>query len=268
MLMCKKQGCFILTNRKLLSCLFLLLLSVGLIGWWIAWRWHPYHVSEVARLAYPVSGHQSDTMLVAIIGDSWALFHEEYGCDSMLEKSLEEQYSKPVRCYSKGKSGITSKDLYENLPLDCHPDYCVVMIGINDLCYQSPPDRYVENYQLIIQELLDNNICPVVMEIPEFDIASACRYMGHRRYIKSRFLSFFTGAGWDSTDNYKRGLKKMLYQSGLINHVVYIPEIYWNSNVSGSNMFADDGFHLTQEGYHVLDSCIASEIVSYHSVVH
>ena len=210
--------------------------------------------------------HHDDTLRVAVVGDSWALFHGEYGCDTLLDHFFEKQYSKHVRCYSKGKAGITSKDLYENLSLECHPNYCVIMIGINDLCYQTPPDRYVEYYQLIIQNLLNNRICPIVMEIPEFDIASACRYMGLRRYLKSRFLSFFTGAGWDNTDNYRRGLKKMLYQSGLMDHVIYIPESYWNSTEGRNNMFTDDGFHLTQEGYYVLDSCLASEIVSYHSI--
>ena len=127
-----------------------------------------------------------DTIRVAVIGDSWAQFHKSFNCDALFEQYAGKWTQNKVKCQSCGKGGALSKEVYHlmfrnQLPanswwddfctqplIEAHPDYCVVMTGINDTWKKRPVSYYAGNCRLIIRLLLANDIRPVVMEIPDF----------------------------------------------------------------------------------------------------
>jgi hypothetical protein len=54
----------------------------------------------------------------------------------------------------------------------------------------------------------------------------------------------------------------MLVKKGIKDSVLYIAAKQWNPGGSvDSTMFLEDKLHMNLNGYHLLDSCIASEII-------
>ena len=229
--------------------------------------------------------HNDDTLRVAIIGDSWAWIHAEMNYDTLFEQYAQRLTSRPVKCFSKGHNGQKTKGVYYDMfanrdvkyewertyctqsLLEQHPDYCIVMAGINDLCRQVPPETYAENYRLIIQLLLKNGIRPVVMEIPEFDVVAACKQLGEVKYNCYRYLSLFTRAGWN--DNcYSNSLISMVKKNGLTKGIVFVPASCWGKNgVTGkTDIYMDDRLHPNELGFQLLDSCVVSAIVKDYNI--
>jgi lysophospholipase L1-like esterase len=224
--------------------------------------------------------HNDDTLRVAIIGDSWAWIHAEMNYDTLFEQYAQRLTSRPVKCFSKGHNGQKTKGVYYDMfanrdvkyewertyctqsLLEQHPDYCIVMAGINDLCRQVPPETYAENYRLIIQLLLKNGIRPVVMEIPEFDVVAACKQLGEVKYNCYRYLSLFTRAGWN-VSKYRKKLQAMLHETSLMEQVVYISVETWNPGgvFKQPGLYQEDRFHLNQQGYKAMDSIISKRII-------
>ena len=58
-------------------------------------------------------------------------------------------------------------------------------------------------------------------------------------------------------------MKKILQESDLKNKVLFIPASAWNPGGIEANpsIYLDDRLHLNLEGYHVLDSCMATEVI-------
>ena len=224
---------------------------------------------------------EDDTLRVVIIGDSWAEYHKTFNCDTLFVDYARKMTQKPVRCQSKGKGGALSKEIYhlmfrkyieENSGLynfctqsliEDHPHYCVVMAGINDTWKKRPISYYVGNYRLIIRLLLANHIRPVVMEIPDFEMGEWLNQNRRCKRILYRFYSYFTGVKEDDITPFRNGLKKMLDETSLADSVLYIPVSKWlpqNHNYS-EEIYQIDHVHLTYQGYHLLDSCMVSEII-------
>jgi lysophospholipase L1-like esterase len=223
-----------------------------------------------------------DTLRVAVIGDSWAECHMTLGCDSLIVQYGRKLTQKPIKCIIRGMNGAKSKDVYHYMfrsqtqeyswmhdictqpLLEEHPDYCVVMVGINDTWKKRPVSYYAGNYRLIIRLLLANHIRPVVMEIPDFEMGEWLdKYKKHQRRTY-RFYSYFTGVVEDDITPFRNGLHDMLKTTGLVDSVLYIPANHWlprNHHYSNS-IYQDDHVHLNYQGYHILDSCIVSEIVN------
>ena len=62
--------------------------------------------------------------------------------------------------------------------------------------------------------------------------------------------------------DYQEALKKMLVNTHLQDSVIYISAKQWNPKGSlDTTMFLVDRLHLNLNGYHRLDSCIATEII-------
>lgn len=97
-----------------------------------------------------------DTLRVAVIGDSWAEFHMTLKCDTLFEQYGRRLTTNPIKCMNRGKGGAKSKEVYhymfrsqtQEVPwmhdictqplLEKHPDYCVIMVGINDTWKKRP----------------------------------------------------------------------------------------------------------------------------------
>ena len=264
--------------------IFLLLCSPLLV---VAWFW----LSDFAdaslkagpeRPPYSIPPrHNDDTLRVAVLGDSWAEYHTTLECDTIFCRYARKLTSVPVRCFSTGHSGMPSGNIYKEMFADreveyewernfCsqpliekHPDYCIVMAGINDMRLFKPVDYYTGNYKLILKFLLKNDIRPVVMEMPDVDFVS---FNSQRSFFKQwsyKLLSIWTKIDDNSAQTYRDAMRQMLKDEGLMGRVLFIPVTKWNPGGVAANphIYLDDRFHLNMEGYHVLDSCMATEIV-------
>ena len=97
-----------------------------------------YYAPPKERQPYIIAKHQSDTIRVAYIGDSWAFFHQPY--DERLSDSLTSKLHCPAKIYSQGYCGRSSKEIYWYFFDDPEfvsffsrgYDYCFVSAGIND----------------------------------------------------------------------------------------------------------------------------------------
>ena len=225
--------------------------------------------------------HNDDTLRVAVIGDSWAEFHMTLSCDTLFEIYGGRLTTKPVKCMTRGKGGAKTKDVYyymfksqtQEVPwmhdictqplLEEHPDYCVIMVGINDTWKKRPISYYTGNYRLIIRLLLANQIRPVVMEIPDFAMTEWLNIHRKRKSYLYRFYSVFTGVIEDDIIPFREGLKEMLKETGLGDSVLFIPADHWipKNHQYSEDIYQEDHVHINYQGYHVLDSCIVTEII-------
>lgn len=223
-----------------------------------------------------------DTLRVAVIGDSWAEFHMTLQCDKLFEQYGSRLTKKPIRCMNRGLGGAKSKEVYHYMfrsktqefswmhnictqpLLEEHPDYCVVMVGINDTWKKRPVSYYTGNYRLIIRLLLANHIRPVVMEIPDFEMGNWLDTHRRRQRFLYRIYSYFTGVVEDDITPFRNGLKKMLKDTGLRDSVLFIPADHWipQGHKYSDKIYQIDHIHLNYQGYHILDSCIVSEIIT------
>ena len=263
--------------------LILLLLVIACLGY------ERLHLAYGVSPAYPAYAiqprHHDDTLRIAIIGDSWAENHVRQQCDTLFYQWVGEMTERPVKCLVRGHGGRTTKEIYNEMFLShtprevhdiyCtqpllaqHPDYCVVMAGINDVGRQCPPDYYTGNYERIIRMLLSLDIRPVVMEIPQIDVERMVNWRKWYQQVYIGIASFFLGADKD-LGLYRQAMLRMLDETGLADSVVYIPARDWDVSHAGqtpvSGFYTQDGFHLTNLGYRSLDSCIVRTILNHHN---
>ena len=77
-----------------------------------------------------------------------------------------------------------------------------------------------------------------------------------------------TGVIRDDITPFREGLKEMLKETGLGDSVLFIPADHWipaGHNYS-EEVYQEDHVHINYQGYHVLDSCIISEILNDYKV--
>lgn len=232
-----------------------------------ALRLHPYyHLAKKHNMIVDKkSSFPYDTLKLAFIGDSWAAYHHDH------DKELEILFSKkglPVHVFSVGNVGAKSSEIYGRMfsttkPfLMERPGYCVISAGINDAVAKLGKEYYVHHYMLILQQLLELGIKPVVLEIPEVNyraVASREPWTMRMRHILS---SFITGSELYSFDSYKTALIQTIKKTDLQNRIIYISADLWNATGyhDKRGLYLSDEIHLNAKGYEVLDSCIASEI--------
>ena len=239
-----------------------------------------YYIPEALPLYTISKTHHDDTLRIAIIGDSWADYHTELSGDTMIANAAKRIYDKPVMTATRGKKGALSKEIYYFMyssqteehsyePDRCtqpliedHPEYCVIFAGINDVTFRRFTSFYAENMRLIIRLLLHNDIRPVVMEIPTVDFDYPMPLFPFRERWFYRIRSVVMGTYSNTGDDYTQALRQMLADNGLKDSILYIAAKQWNPNGCLDNtMFLNDHLHLNLNGYHRLDSCIATEII-------
>lgn len=231
---------------------------------------------------YDIGPHPNDdTLRVAVIGDSWAEYHASLECDTIFCRYAKKLTSRPVKGFSRGHSGKITKEIYYEMFTDhtvehswdidrClqplieqHPDYCIIMAGINDMRLCKPADFYTGNYRLMLNLLIKNGIRPVVMEMPSVDL----KYFHENRRFYRRWMfdvvALWTKIDYSSAQVYREAMKNMLHETGLDEKVLFIPMSAWNSGGIDANpeLYLDDRLHLNLDGYHVLDSCMAYDVV-------
>lgn len=226
-----------------------------------------YHLEKKQKMIRKTMANtSSDTLRIAFIGDSWAAYHHDY--DKKLESMLYDK-GRSVNVVSIGNVGAKSREIYQRLysttksVLLERPDYCVISAGINDAVAKMGKDYYVHHYMLILQQLMELGIKPVVLEMPEVNyraIADREPWTMRMRHVLS---SLMTGSELYGFDSYKTALVGAIQKSDMQNRIVYIsadswnPDGYWDSR----GLYLFDQTHLNVKGYEILDSCIASAIL-------
>lgn len=249
---------FIICISAIITVVLLLVGSLRLLPY--------YHLAKKYMLLKGETiGAFNDTLKIAFIGDSWASYHHDY--DKKLESMFREK-GMPACVISLGNVGAKSKEIYQRMysttkpVLLERPDYCIVSAGINDAVAKMGKDYYVHHYMLILQQLFDLDIKPVVLEMPEVNyraIAGREPWTMRMRHVLS---SLMTGSELYGFDSYKTALVSAINKADMQNRILFISADSWNSSgyQDSRGLYLSDETHLNAMGYEVLDSCIASKI--------
>lgn len=255
--------------RKYIVVLLGMLLSVvAIIGYYS----HPpcYKPAEM-QTGLSVSCHNDDTIRIAYIGDSWAYNHKKMKC--VIDSMIYVQIGKPVQIRNVGVCGLTSKEIYNGLFFDMElksviewgPDFCFVSAGINDANMKSGCEYYKENMRLMISFLLENHITPMILEIPYYDIYRTFWRRSLISLFQSIRLMLLTRSSINCIDSYSNSYNDLINEQHWQDVVITIRRGYWNpyGYEGQKELYTSDRMHLNQDGYFVLDSCIASQIVTF-----
>ena len=256
-------------KKKILSTLFLLLscIIVGLI--YTAYR---YYTPPCIKEPYQMMNH-GDTLRIAYIGDSWAFFHRDHKCQ--IQIMLEETLHRPVKVHSYGIGGKTSKEIYECIYN--HTDfrqffekrgykYCFISAGINDTYKKMGTDYYKKSMDGIIQLLLYNHIHPIILEIPDYDIQRAFKNQIVSRKLLRQLSMFVNNTPINCKQVFREALDELVQTKGYHNKISIIRYQSWNNDFKNDlqRLYRGDGMHLNDDGYQVLDSVIAKEILTIY----
>lgn len=232
-----------------------------------------YYAEPKPRSPYSLSS-SSDTINIAYIGDSWAFLHKDHEC--IISKKLEDTLKQPVKVYSFGICGLTSREIYENI-FDNNElkqffqkrnyKYCYISAGINDTYKKMTLSYYEKSMDYIIQFLLNNHIHPIIQEIPDYDIQKAYSRQHPARKILRKMSMLITGTTIDCKQQYRNALDNLIQKKGYTNKISIIRYKSWNNNYIQdlNTIYAEDGMHLNHKGYAVLDSVIAEDIVQKYN---
>lgn len=250
-------------------------LSLALCGIciFIMYKAYHYYAEPQPHLPYSLSS-SSDTINIAYIGDSWAFLHKDHECH--IANILQNTLKRPVKVYSFGICGLTSREIYENI-FDNNElkhffqkrnyRYCYISAGINDTYKKMSLSYYEKSMDYIIQFLLKNHIHPIIQEIPDYNIQKAYSRQHPARKILRKMSMLITGTTIDCKQQYRNALDNLIQKKGYTNKISIIRYKSWNNNYIQdlNTIYAEDGMHLNHKGYAVLDSVIAEEIVQIYN---
>lgn len=244
----------------LLTCILTIILFGG----------YHYYAPPQLRESYQLANSDDDTIRIAYIGDSWAFMHKDHEC--MIPKLLSDTLHRPVRVYSYGICGLTSKEIYDNIFKNSDfklflkkrkYHYCFISAGINDTYKKMSTTYYQKSMEGIIAFLLINHIHPIILEIPDYDIQKSYdRQRISRKYLR-RISMLMTRSPIDSKQLFRDALDELIREKGYKDIVSVIRYKSWNNDYSNdqNQLYLDDGLHLNKQGYTKLDSVIAKTII-------
>lgn len=235
-----------------------------------------YYAPPKKQVPYPITKIIDDTIRVAYIGDSWAFFHHPY--DKRITDSLSNKLNRPAKVTSLGYCGQTSKEIYKFFFNKYHMkcflskgyDYCFISVGINDSNKKMSTNYYKRSIDYIIQFLLANNITPILLEIPDYDIEKAYRHEIISRKPLRRLSRLVTGTPVNCKQEFRQALNELLMDKKYGDSVQIIRYKTWNNNYDDDlkKYYQGDGMHLNDKGYAKLDSCIVETCVKLHHIRH
>ena len=232
---------------------------------------NPCYKPATEQTGLSVVNNIDDTIRIAYIGDSWAYRHKKVNC--IIDSIIFNSTGKEVLIRNVGIGGLVSKEIYYSIfnkkefkdVIEWGPDFCYVSAGINDTNKKSGSSNYAENMRLIITLLLDNGIVPIIQEIPYYDISYAFYHMKYVFMLRSLRSMLWTWSSLNCIDDYTKAFNNMIEENHWQKDVIVIRRDSWNPEGyrGHKNIYTEDRMHLNQNGYFVLDSCIASHIVIY-----
>lgn len=234
----------------------------------------PYYTPAEEQSEIIIKRHHDDTIRIAYIGDSWADGHKRNKC--VIDSLVCSSTGRPTVVKTAGISGLTSKNVYYGIfrndsmkeVIEWGPNFCFVVAGINDSDRKMGKGYYKQNMRLIIDLLLQNQIIPIILEIPSYDI----RLSFKRRSREIKLLYFasmlLTWSKMDCINDYREAYDNLLKEKGWKDKVITIRSNDWNPDgYRDIRGLYDEGLmHLNEKGYLVLDSCIANKVVNYQNV--
>lgn len=229
---------------------------------------YEYYSPAKERQIYITSKRHDDTLRLAYIGDSWAFGHRYHSCQ--ISNLIKDSLHRPIIVESFGISGLTSKEIYNSLFLDNLKknmekgyDYCFISVGINDCNKKMSPTYYKNSMDCIIQFMLANHIRPIIQEIPDFNILDAYKRLMTKKKLLRRFSMLINGTSMDSKQQFRDALDELIQEKGYQDKVSIIRYKSWNKNYKKDlkELYISDQMHLNENGYSVLDSVIAKEIL-------
>lgn len=232
-----------------------------------------YYAPPKVREPYTIVKNHDDTIRVAYIGDSWAFFHQPY--DKRMSDSLSIKLNRPTKVTSLGFCGRSSKEIYWyffDKPelvsfLSKGYDYCFISVGINDANKKMSTNYYKQSMACIIQFFLTNQITPILLEIPDYDIERMYRWEIPSRKLLRPFSRFVTGTPINCKKEFRQAFDELLLEKQYGEKVQVIRYKTWNSNFADDirNYYEGDGIHLNDKGYAKLDSCIVETCIKLHN---
>ena len=239
----------------------------------LAYKMYKYYAPPQIREPYQMNSTGDDTLRIAYIGDSWAFFHKEY--NSIIEHFLCDSLHRPVMVHSFGICGFTSKEIYESMHddnefkdfLEQHKyNYCFISAGINDTYKKMSISYYQNSIDGIIKLLLANQIRPIIMEIPDYDIQKAYKWQTADKKALRRLSMFINNKPLDCKQLFRDALDELIQEKGYADKVSTIRYQSWNNEYLNdlNTLYLRDGMHLNEEGYAKLDSVIAHTIIALH----
>ena len=254
-------------KRRLLYFSIIMCVSFCMLVYYIK----PYFTPAIKQYGLSVEEHVDDTIRIAYIGDSWADRHKYEKC--IIDSFVAFKTGKSVVVKTAGTSGLTSKNIYYSIfrddsvrrVIEWGPNFCFVAAGINDSDRKIGKNYYKENMRLIIDLLLENNIVPIILEIPSYDIRFS--FKRRSRLIKLQYLSamLFSWSKMDCILDYRDAYVDLLREKGWNKKVITVNYDDWNPDGYNDARGLYDGglMHLNSKGYLVLDTCISQKIIDY-----
>lgn len=229
-----------------------------------------YHYYAPPHLRNPYQMKKpDDTLRIAYIGDSWAFMHKDHDCQ--MATLIEKKIHRPVKVYSYGICGLTSKEIYEKMFDDTEYHdflqnkgyhYCFISAGINDTYKKMSTSYYMQSIDGIIQFFLANNIHPIILEIPDYDIEKAYNWQKSLRKLLRDASILINNTPIDCKQMYREALNDLINQKGYQNKISVIRYKSWNNQYHDDlqHLYLGDGMHLNSVGYVKLDSVIVDVI--------
>lgn len=220
-----------------------------------------YYGLTTEQTPYTCLHHQDDTLRLAIIGDSWAHLHQPH--DSLLQQAISKQTGRPVKVSSYGLCGQTSKEVYLSMfnneglrrLLSEGADYCFISVGINDTYKKTGANYFAQHTCMILRFLLQNGIAPILLEIPDYDIAYTYEHQTLRKKLLRQLSMVITGSALDCREDYRQALRRKIEARRLKDSIILIANQHWDMS-----LYITDRMHLNSRGYQVLDSIIANQL--------
>lgn len=234
-----------------------------------------YYAPPLINQPYKIQRRHDDTLRIAYIGDSWAFMHREHHC--RIADIVSDSIQRPVKVHTFGISGLTSKEIYGAMTdqgdfrdfMMRGYDYCFISAGINDT-YQKKSSRYFKGgMEGILTLLLANNIHPIILEIPDYDIYKAYERQTRTRKVLRHLSMFVNNCKLDCRQTHRDTLRSLLTKKGFRNRVTLIGYKDWNNDFAYDQRtyFLSDGVHLNDSGYARLDSVIARCVLQLQTPV-
>ena len=258
-------------NWKLV--ILLIIIAVGCLSYCM----FSYYKPPTEHQPYTIPQDHDDTLRIAYIGDSWAFMHREHNCQ--ISKILKDTIHRPVKVHSYGICGQTRKELYENI--FNNPDlkrflqkrryeYCVISLGINDTYKKMSTTYYQQSMDFIIRFFLANHIHPIILEIPDYDIFKSFNRKELSRKLLRHLSMYINKTPLDCKQLFRNALDEMILRGNYTKEVSIVRYVLWN--VKGTKdwemIYQDDGIHLNEKGYAILDSCIADACIERYKKSH
>lgn len=250
--------------------ILIILMLISIICTLIAYIAYRYYTPPRLREPYQMK-KADDTLRIAYIGDSWAFMHKDHDCQ--IAQLLEDSLNRPVKVHSYGICGKTSKEIYDNMFENADfkhflqkrsYEYCFISAGINDTYKKMSISYYQQSMDGIIQMLLTNHIHPIILEIPDYDIQKAYINQKTNRKMLRKLSMFVNNTPLDCKQLFRHAFDVLVDTKEYKDRISIIRYQSWNNDYNNDQqrLYKGDGMHLNDNGYQILDSTIANEILT------